>query len=135
MKNKIRCNVHPVNSQLPTNSFCRVSNNTMATASNLYLARSYLTFVKFHILTAMTVKLLTSSMWSSVFSFKLKNWKGRSIVFRNFNLLHRLILNEIPEENSFQLLMCSILCGLCTSCVTRHENGDVSNLQFMYFPR
>jgi len=71
MKNKIPCNVHPASNQLPTYSFCRVSNSTMATASNLYLARSYLTFVKFDILTAMTVKVLTFSV-SSISSHKNK---------------------------------------------------------------
>jgi len=49
-----------------------MSNNTMATASNLYFARGCLTFVKFDLLPAMTMEVLTSTMWTFCLQFQGK---------------------------------------------------------------
>jgi hypothetical protein len=88
-----------------------MSNNTMVKASNLYLARGYLTFMK---LTPMTVKVLTSTMWTFCLQFQGKKIK------RTWYRLRRLTWNEIPEENSFHPLQCSMaLHAGCAPAVLR----------------
>jgi len=85
---------------MPSYSFCRMSNNTMATVSNLCLARGYVIFVKFYLLTAMTVKVLTSLMWTFCFHFQGRKIK-KDLVFSSETLICCTDLHGTKSQKKF----------------------------------
>jgi hypothetical protein len=96
-----------------------MSNNTMATVSNLYLARDYLIFVKFDLLTAMIVKVLASAMWTFCFHFQGRKIK-KDLVFSSETLKYLTDLHGMKYQKKIHIIYsCAVFHAGCVLAMLR----------------